>query len=199
MRVMLVNDLPTDDPGGGGAEVYVGRLMAALARAGHEIDVFAGQVRHAGAARVLDLWDPRARAKLVRRVQQTRPDVVHFHNVVRELSVAALLVPAPRVLTAHDILPREPRPGQRAAQRRLYDRFDAVIVHSEHGRRRLVEELGVDAARVSVIPHGVLAPWEGQPAHPPPAGLGFDSSCARRAEPSRCAVSRRIRSFKHRM
>ena len=47
------------------------------------------------------------------------------------------------VLTAHDVLPREPRPGQLAAQRRLYERFDAVVVHSEHGRARLLE-LGVD-------------------------------------------------------
>ena len=43
----------------------------------------------------------------------------------------------PLVLTAHDVLPREPRPGQLAAQRRLYDRFDAIVVHSEHGRARL--------------------------------------------------------------
>jgi glycosyltransferase involved in cell wall biosynthesis len=60
------------------------------------------------------------------------------------------------VLTAHDILPREARPGQRAAQRRLYERFDAVVVHSEHGRRRLMGELGVDPERVHVIPHGVF-------------------------------------------
>ncbi len=59
------------------------------------------------------------------------------------------------VLTAHDVLPREPRPGQLAAQRRLYERFDAVVVHSEHGRERLLE-LGVDPARVHVIPHGAL-------------------------------------------
>jgi glycosyltransferase involved in cell wall biosynthesis len=60
------------------------------------------------------------------------------------------------VLTAHDVLPREPRPGQRAAQRRLYDRMDAIVVHSEHGRRRLVEELGLDSSRVRVIPHGAF-------------------------------------------
>ena len=64
----------------------------------------------------------------------------------------------PLVITAHDILPREPRPGQLAAQRRLYERFDAIVVHSEHGRARLTDELGVDGARVHVIPHGVLAP-----------------------------------------
>jgi glycosyltransferase involved in cell wall biosynthesis len=63
----------------------------------------------------------------------------------------------PLVLTAHDVLPREARPGQRAAQRRLYERFDAVVVHSEHGRRRLTDELKVDGARVHVIPHGVFA------------------------------------------
>jgi glycosyltransferase involved in cell wall biosynthesis len=78
----------------------------------------------------------------------------------------------PLVLTAHDVLPREPRPGQLAAQRRLYDRFDAIVVHSEHGRARLVEELGADRDRVHVIPHGVFthlaerAP--GAPAPPAP-------------------------------
>ena len=60
------------------------------------------------------------------------------------------------MLTAHDILPREARPGQRKAQRRLYDRFDAIVVHSEHGRLRLTGELGVEPERVHVIPHGVL-------------------------------------------
>jgi glycosyltransferase involved in cell wall biosynthesis len=75
------------------------------------------------------------------------------------------------VLTAHDVLPREPRPGQLAAQRRLYDRFDAIVVHSEHGRARLLAELGVDVERVHVIPHGAfihLAERSGGPAPPPP-------------------------------
>jgi glycosyltransferase involved in cell wall biosynthesis len=73
------------------------------------------------------------------------------------------------VLTAHDIMPREPRPGQLAAQRRLYERFDAVVVHSGHGRARLVDELGVDPERVHVIPHGafVASPAE-RPSSPPP-------------------------------
>jgi glycosyltransferase involved in cell wall biosynthesis len=74
------------------------------------------------------------------------------------------------VLTAHDVLPREPRRGQLAAQRRLYDRFDAVVVHSEHGRARLVEELGVEGDRVHVIPHGVFTHLaQRSPGVPPPA------------------------------
>ncbi len=72
------------------------------------------------------------------------------------------------VLTAHDVLPREPRPGQLAAQRRLYERMDAVVVHSEHGRRRLVEELGVAANRVHVIAHGAFTGLAQAPIGPPP-------------------------------
>jgi glycosyltransferase involved in cell wall biosynthesis len=82
----------------------------------------------------------------------------------------------PLVLTAHDVLPREPRPGQLAAQRRLYDHFDAIVVHSEHGRERLIEELGADRDRVHVIPHGVFThlaePAPGNPADPLPFDTG---------------------------
>ena len=62
----------------------------------------------------------------------------------------------PVVLTAHDVLPREPRRGQLAAQRRLYERVDAVVVHSEHGRSRLVELLGIAPEKVRVIAHGAF-------------------------------------------
>jgi glycosyltransferase involved in cell wall biosynthesis len=74
------------------------------------------------------------------------------------------------VLTAHDILPREPRPGQLRAQRLAYERFDAIVVHSRHGRDRLVHELGVDPARVHVIPHGAFTYLaERAPGSPAPA------------------------------
>ncbi len=84
-------------------------------------------------------------------------DLVHFQWLtVQHLDGRLLPRGRPLVLTAHDVLPREARPGQRAAQRRLYRRFDAVIVHSRHGARRLTEELGVDPQRVHVVPHGAL-------------------------------------------
>jgi glycosyltransferase involved in cell wall biosynthesis len=85
-------------------------------------------------------------------------DVVHFQWLAVQ-PVDARLLPScrPLVLTAHDVLPREPRPGQLTAQRRLYERFDAIVVHSEHGRERLTVELGVNPERVQVIPHGVFA------------------------------------------
>ena len=84
-------------------------------------------------------------------------DVVHLQWLtVQPLDVHLLPRDGPLVLTAHDVLPREPRPGQIGAQRRLYERVEAVIVHSEHGRARLTGELGIDPARVQVIPHGAF-------------------------------------------
>jgi len=84
-------------------------------------------------------------------------DVVHFQWLtVQHLDGHLLPRGRPLVLTAHDVLPREPRPGQLSAQRRLYDHFDAIVVHSEHGRARLTRELGVDARLVHVIPHGAF-------------------------------------------
>jgi glycosyltransferase involved in cell wall biosynthesis len=72
------------------------------------------------------------------------------------------------VLTAHDVMPREPRPGQLRGQRLLYRRFDAVLVHTEHGARRLTEELGVEPDRVHVIRHGAFAHLAQAPVGPPP-------------------------------
>jgi glycosyltransferase involved in cell wall biosynthesis len=96
-------------------------------------------------------------------------DVVHFQWLsVQQLDARLLPRSRPLVLTAHDVLPREPRPGQREAQRRLYERFDAIVAHSAHGRSRLIDELGVDADRVHVIPHGAFAHLAEAPEQPPP-------------------------------
>ena len=102
-------------------------------------------------------------------------DVVHFQWLpVQPLDVHLLPGGRPLLLTAHDVLPREPRPGQLSAQRRAYERVDAVVVHSEHGRRRLTGELSLDPARVHLIRHGVLRPWKGQAEQPLPPELGGD-------------------------
>jgi glycosyltransferase involved in cell wall biosynthesis len=96
-------------------------------------------------------------------------DIVHFQWLsVQQLDGRLLPRGRPLVLTAHDVLPREGSARRRAAQRALYQRFDAVVAHSEHGRARLIDELGVDAERVHVIPHGALAHLAEQPQTPPP-------------------------------
>jgi glycosyltransferase involved in cell wall biosynthesis len=84
-------------------------------------------------------------------------DVVHFQWLPVQAIDRYLLPPQhPRILTAHDVLPREPRPSQLAGQKALYERMDAVIVHSEHGAGRLRNELELAPSKIHVIPHGAL-------------------------------------------
>ena len=84
-------------------------------------------------------------------------DVIHFQWLtVQQVDLHLLPRGRPLVLTAHDVLPREPRRGQLAAQQALYERVDAVVVHSEHGRRRLVDALGVAPEKVAAIAHGAF-------------------------------------------
>jgi glycosyltransferase involved in cell wall biosynthesis len=97
-------------------------------------------------------------------------DIVHFQWLTVPLLDLKLLPDRPVVLTAHDLLPREPRPGQLFAQCRLLQTVSAVVVHSQYGRRVLVDEVGVDPDRVHVIHHGAfehLTQLEERPALPP--------------------------------
>ena len=177
---------------------YDHALCAALAGAGVQVELYTSRFAHGSvapaagyerrevfyraASRVRDARVRRA-VKLAEhvpdmlryRARAAAADVVHFQWLAVQ-HLDGLLLPRgrPLVITAHDVLPREARPGQRAAQRRLYSRFDAVVVHSEHGRARLVEELGVERGRVHVIPHGAFAHLAAAPA----AGDGLPAAPA---------------------
>jgi glycosyltransferase involved in cell wall biosynthesis len=104
-----------------------------------------------------------------RRLAARDADIVHFQWLTAPVLDVHLLPRRPLVLTAHDLLPREPRPGQVAAQRRLLERVDAVVVHSEYGRGQLVDGLGLDPVRVHVIHHGAFAHAVDGPRAPLPA------------------------------
>jgi glycosyltransferase involved in cell wall biosynthesis len=172
MRVLQVDASAFTPP-------YDHALCAALGRAGAEVTLATsrfgyGEVpapeRYVRDERAFYRRQPGAagsRARLAAKLAQHVPDmlrlrrrpadVVHFQWLaVQHLDAHLLPRDKPVVLTAHDVLPREPRPGQRAAQRRLYERVDAVVVHSEHGRARLVDEAGADPAKLHVIPHGAF-------------------------------------------
>lgn len=174
MRVQVVDPSAYTPP-------YDRALSAALARAGADVELvtsrFAyGDVPAADGYRVSELFYRRAgrlgpadRSRFATKLAEHVPDMLRYRRHAREADVvhwqwltvqpvdAYLLPPKhPRLLTAHDILPREPRPGQIAATRRLLDKMDAVVVHSEHGRQRLIAELELEPARVHVIPHGAF-------------------------------------------
>jgi glycosyltransferase involved in cell wall biosynthesis len=184
VRVHLVDPAAYTPP-------YDRALASALARAGADVELWTsaftyGDVPPAPGVRVHESFYRRVPARLRRpaRLAQHVPDMLRYARSARAadvvhfqwLAVQALdahLLPRvhPRLLTAHDVLPREPKPGQLDGQRRLYERMDAIVVHSEHGAARLRDELRLDPARVHVIPHGALdalTAVEGAP----PAELG---------------------------
>ena len=173
MRVHVVDPSAYTPP-------YDHALCAALARAGAQVVLHTSAFGYGpvpapdGYRRVESFYRrapgrPGSRARFAAKLAEHVPDmlrygriartadVVHFQWLtVQPVDVALLPRSRPLVLTAHDVLPREPRPGQIAAQRRLYARADAVVVHSEHGRERLTREAGVPADKVHAIPHGAL-------------------------------------------
>jgi glycosyltransferase involved in cell wall biosynthesis len=173
---------------------YDRALAAALARAGARVELITSRFAYgpvpAAEGYAVDerfyRWAPGApgsRARLAAKLAQHVPDMLRYRRAARAADVVhfqwltvqpldvQLLPPVhPLVLTAHDVLPREPRPGQLAAQRRLYERVDAVVVHSRAGERRLLT-LGVPHERVHVIPHGAFTHLAGLPSRPLPADL----------------------------
>ena len=154
-------------------------LSAALADAGADVELIRSRFAYGEAPEpdgyaVRELFYRHARGaagsrtRLAAKLVEHVPDMLRYRHVARSadvvhfqwLAVQAvdrwLLPRRPIVLTAHDLLPREPRPGQLRFQRLLYDAVDAVVVHSAYGRDQLVGELGVDALKVRVIPHGAF-------------------------------------------
>ena len=188
MRVHLVDPSAFTPP-------YDRALAAALARAGQDVTLVTSRFAYGDVPpavgyavderfyrRAARVGAPGSKARLVAKLAEhvpemvaysraapRRADVVHFQWLtVQPLDVHLLPRGVPTVLTAHDVLPREPRAGQLRAQRRLYERVDHVVVHSAHGAARLTGELGIDPERVTVIPHGAFTHLAGLDARLPP-------------------------------
>jgi glycosyltransferase involved in cell wall biosynthesis len=146
------------------------QVTLATSRFGYgDVPAALGYVRDARAFYRFQPGDPGSRVRLAAKLAQHVPDMLRLRRRARGFDVVHFqwlavqhldrrLAPRsrPLVLTAHDVLPREPRPGQLEAQQRLYERVDAIVVHSRHGQRRLVENVGVDPDKVEVIPHGAF-------------------------------------------
>jgi glycosyltransferase involved in cell wall biosynthesis len=168
---------------------YDHALAGALARAGADVELITSRfgygavMREEGYAVRERFYRLRpgfagGRIRRAAKLAQHVPDMVAYRHAAREADVVhfqwmalqqadlhLLRRDRPLVLTAHDVLPRQPHPGQLAAQRRLYERADAIVVHSLHGRHRLIDALDVDSRSVHVIPHGAFdhltrLPWE---------------------------------------
>ncbi len=115
-------------------------------------------IRHATARRLLRAAGfPWELAAFLREMGQVRPAVVHVQWSLAPYLDAPALSSLRRkgiatVLTAHNVLPHEPRPWHVRQYRRLYRSVDRLIVHSAAARDRLIALGGIDAARVRIIP-----------------------------------------------
>jgi glycosyltransferase involved in cell wall biosynthesis len=109
----------------------------------------------AGLARKVEaIADAFAVTLLARRL---RPDVIHIHctnpaSLVYHLFFRLLGIPL--VATAHVVTPHEGMPLEGVVYRGIHRTPHHVIAHSEHDRRRLLDEFDVDPGRTAVIPHG---------------------------------------------
>jgi glycosyltransferase involved in cell wall biosynthesis len=171
VRVLLVDPAAYTLP-------YDHHLAEALAALGLEVELVASRFRFGEAPqprgyRRSETFYPvssrlfrRSRLRLPLRAAEHVAGLAALRHVPRDVlhvqwaplpQVDVRLLPAgPRALiTAHDVLPRRTA-GQPDLWRRLYGRFARVVVHSEHGRRRLVAEVGVDPERIAVVPHPVF-------------------------------------------
>jgi glycosyltransferase involved in cell wall biosynthesis len=161
MRVHVV-DPPAYTP------PYDRALAAALARAGASVALVGPErfyPRALGPQRVGRLLQHVPGMLRYRRAAARDADVVHFQWLpVQWVDWALLPRGVPVVLTAHDVFTREALPGQHWGARRIFDRVDAIVVHSAHGAARLAPW----SSKVHVIPHGAFAPG---PAGALPDGL----------------------------
>jgi glycosyltransferase involved in cell wall biosynthesis len=170
MRVTVV-DPPAYTP------PYDHALCAALAKQGLEVELVTSRFRY-GSAPPVDgfrrtesfyrlgggnraikaVQHPFDMSRLARRLRRGRSDIVHFQWLPIPPLDRRLVgrFARPRVATAHDLLPREASDRWRRAAQRLLQSVEAVVVHSNHGRDRLRNELGLAADKVRVIPHGAF-------------------------------------------
>ncbi|MEK6273938.1 MAG: glycosyltransferase family 4 protein [Actinomycetota bacterium] len=170
MRVLLA-DPPAFTP------QYDHELASALARAGADVELVTSPFRFGDppapdgyirselfyplSSRVFQRSRLRIPVKLVEhplgllRLRRRSADVAHVQWLAApEIDDRLLRQGAPLVFTAHDLLPRRTA-AKRDLWRRLFGRFERIVVHSERGRDQLAEL--TEPARLRVIPHPVYA------------------------------------------
>ena len=101
---------------------------------------------------------------VLRAVYELEPDVVHFQAPLNRRLDAKLIALTSRraavVWTAHDVLPFEDTPRDRARFRRIYQAADGVIVHSPLAADELATLAGVQG---SIVAHPVPEPSHAAP------------------------------------
>jgi glycosyltransferase involved in cell wall biosynthesis len=169
MRVVIA-DPPAYTP------PYDRSLAAALARAGAEVELVTSRFRFGAVSPPvgytarewfyplssrLDSTRLRLAVKAgehplgMARFSTAKPDVLHVQWLgAPELDRWLFRPRSPAVFTAHDIIPRRTS-SKTAMWRKLFDRFERIVVHSDRGRSQLAG-FGVPEAKLRIIGHPVF-------------------------------------------
>jgi glycosyltransferase involved in cell wall biosynthesis len=173
MRVQLVDPAAYTPP-------YDHALAGSLARAGAEVKLVTsrfsyGPVPSEQGYELREVFYRRSsresvgpRRRRLLRAAEHLPDMLRYRRIAEGADLVhymwlpipaldrRLLAPKrPRIYTMHWRLPAtESRIGRTLT--RLLTEMDAVVVHSEHGARRLQGDFGVPPGRLRVIPHGAF-------------------------------------------
>lgn len=97
--------------------------------------------------------------KILFQAWANRIQVIHFHfyhfppfdffalKLTRLLGIKS-------VLTVHDVIPFDARPGDTPWLKRIYRNADAIVVHTRDSREEACHTFGVERQKVEVIPQG---------------------------------------------
>lgn len=97
--------------------------------------------------------------RLIRVIKEEVPTFLHYQWIkipILDLFIILLVKSwrIPTVHTAHNILPHREKFYHKWIYRKIYEKFDKIIVHSNNDKKKILELCSMDFRKVQVILHG---------------------------------------------
>ena len=114
------------------------------------------------AAAVLDYG--RTLLELEREIRTGHYDVLHIQSFKKASAEMKLYEKTRRfygrlVMTVHNVLPHEPKPGDTALYGRFYRTCDLLIVHNDASKQELQDKFNIPDEKIRVIPRGLYTTY----------------------------------------
>jgi glycosyltransferase involved in cell wall biosynthesis len=95
---------------------------------------------------------------LRRYIKVLKCDLVHYQFFRRKVEILFFkylkLIGVKLIVTAHNVLPHEKSKMDYFLKSIVYKNADAIIVHSNYIKNKLLESFAIDPVKVHIIPHG---------------------------------------------
>ncbi len=166
-----------------GTAQYTHCLANALVGRGHDV-IVATSIGYEMSAfethyEILEFVDRRrprlgAMARFLKRMRQWKPDIIHYQGAQHPTTylgfsyLLSSVVRAPQVYTPQDVLPHFKRPHQVHALKYLYRRMSHIFFNAQQNISVAEGLIGVDAARVTVLPLADLTAFVRETVEPTP-------------------------------